>query len=77
MGLAGTQGLAPHYDDVELWVCQAEGSKRWRLHAPYKGMQLPATPSADLSPDDIGSVILDVTLKVESFVISHEHCMAS
>ena len=22
---AGTQGLAPHHDDVELWVCQTEG----------------------------------------------------
>lgn len=21
----GAQGLAPHYDDVELWICQTQG----------------------------------------------------
>jgi lysine-specific demethylase/histidyl-hydroxylase NO66 len=26
-----SQGLAPHYDDVEVFIFQTEGSKRWRL----------------------------------------------
>lgn len=60
---AGTQGLAPHHDDVEIWVCQSQGSKRWRLYAPLNGLQLPATPSPDLSPDVIGQPIMDVTLQ--------------
>lgn len=30
-----SQGLAPHFDDVELWVCQTEGSKRWRVYGPH------------------------------------------
>ena len=26
-----TQGFPPHYDDVEVFVLQLQGSKRWRL----------------------------------------------
>jgi lysine-specific demethylase/histidyl-hydroxylase NO66 len=31
---ANSQGFAPHYDDVEVFVLQTEGAKRWRLYAP-------------------------------------------
>lgn len=62
--VTGTQGLAPHYDDVEIWVCQTQGSKRWRLYEPLHGFQLPALPSPDLDPEDIGEPIMDVTLQV-------------
>lgn len=27
-----SQGLEPHHDDVEVFVLQTQGSKRWRLH---------------------------------------------
>ncbi|KAK2727283.1 hypothetical protein QYM36_007952 [Artemia franciscana] len=30
----GTQGLAPHYDDVEVFILQLEGSKHWKLYKP-------------------------------------------
>ena len=30
----GTQGFAPHYDDVEVFILQIEGKKRWRLYEP-------------------------------------------
>lgn len=30
----GTQGFAPHYDDIEAFVLQLEGRKRWRLYKP-------------------------------------------
>lgn len=30
----GTQGFAPHYDDIEAFVLQLEGKKRWRLYKP-------------------------------------------
>ncbi|KAK9802556.1 hypothetical protein WJX73_001613 [Symbiochloris irregularis] len=60
---AGTQGLAPHHDDVELWVCQTQGSKRWRLYKPWQGLALPALPSPDFDPADIGDPIMDVTLQ--------------
>jgi len=29
---AGTQGFAPHFDDVEVFMLQLEGKKRWRLY---------------------------------------------
>ncbi|KAA6418069.1 MAG: bifunctional lysine-specific demethylase and histidyl-hydroxylase NO66-like [Trebouxia sp. A1-2] len=60
----GTQGLAPHHDDVDIFVCQTEGSKRWRLYNPRKGFALPAQPSGDLPEDTLGDPVMDVTLQV-------------
>lgn len=31
---ANTQGFAPHYDDIEAFVFQIEGAKRWRVYNP-------------------------------------------
>ena len=31
---AGAQGFSPHYDDVEVFILQTEGSKHWRLYHP-------------------------------------------
>lgn len=30
----GSQGFAPHYDDIEAFVIQIEGRKHWKLYAP-------------------------------------------
>lgn len=30
----GTQGFAPHYDDIEAFILQLEGKKHWRLYSP-------------------------------------------
>uniref|UniRef100_A0A8C6VPG8 Bifunctional lysine-specific demethylase and histidyl-hydroxylase n=1 Tax=Naja naja TaxID=35670 RepID=A0A8C6VPG8_NAJNA len=30
----GSQGLPPHYDDVEVFILQLEGEKHWRLYRP-------------------------------------------
>lgn len=30
----GSQGFAPHYDDIEAFVLQIEGRKHWKLYAP-------------------------------------------
>ncbi len=38
---AGTQGFAPHWDDIEAFVLQLEGSKRWKVYPPPDGNQLP------------------------------------
>lgn len=58
------QGLAPHHDDVEIFVCQTEGSKRWRLYKPHKGFPLPNQPSGDLREEELSELVMDVTLKV-------------
>ncbi|XP_022235071.1 ribosomal oxygenase 1-like isoform X2 [Limulus polyphemus] len=31
---AGTQGFAPHYDDIEAFILQLEGKKLWKLYSP-------------------------------------------
>lgn len=33
----GTQGFAPHYDDIEAFIIQMEGKKHWRLYHPRSG----------------------------------------
>ncbi|KAL4853814.1 Ribosomal oxygenase 2 [Chlorella vulgaris] len=73
----GTQGLAPHYDDVEIFVVQTEGSKRWRLYRPTPSSaaatpagaqlahcQLANRVSGDLREADIGVPVMEVVLKV-------------
>jgi lysine-specific demethylase/histidyl-hydroxylase NO66 len=63
---AGTQGFAPHFDDIDAFVLQAEGAKRWRLFAPGPGLAagwpLPRYPSRDLARAELGACILDVVL---------------
>eukprot|EP01127_Copromyxa_protea_P018301 TRINITY_DN5724_c0_g1_i3.p1 TRINITY_DN5724_c0_g1~~TRINITY_DN5724_c0_g1_i3.p1 ORF type:complete len:399 (-),score=83.01 TRINITY_DN5724_c0_g1_i3:4-1200(-) len=58
------QGFAPHYDDVEVFILQVEGSKRWRLY-PHRDASehLDRTSSPNFDQADIGSPFLDVVLK--------------
>jgi len=58
---AGTQGLAPHNDEVEIFILQLEGKKEWKLHKPL--LELPRTYSPDLTPQQIGEPELHVTLE--------------
>ncbi|CAG2193440.1 NO66 [Mytilus edulis] len=60
----GTQGFAPHYDDIEAFILQLEGKKYWRLYSPRSDAEtLPRTSSGNFSEDDIGEPILDVVLE--------------
>ena len=59
----GTQGFAPHWDDVEVFMCQLEGSKHWRLYGPREeGERLPRFSSPNLSQDEVGEPILETVL---------------
>lgn len=60
------QGLAPHHDDVEIFVCQTEGTKKWQIYAPHNQYNLPPTSSRDFNPDEIGAPLMEVTLEVGS-----------
>ena len=66
-------GLAPHHDDVELFVCQTAGSKRWRLYAPVDGHQLPGAASGDLEEALLGDPIADITLQVTCHNMGRSH----
>ena len=58
----GCQGLAPHHDDVEVFILQTQGKKRWKLYPPLHGHALPATPSPDLNEADLKPCIMDIVL---------------
>ncbi|KAK7104186.1 ribosomal oxygenase 1-like [Littorina saxatilis] len=60
----GTQGFAPHYDDIEAFVIQLEGKKHWKLYNPRSDEEtLPRFSSKNFSQNDIGGTILDVVLE--------------
>ncbi|EKX48112.1 hypothetical protein GUITHDRAFT_137055 [Guillardia theta CCMP2712] len=56
-----SQGLAPHHDDVDVFVFQLHGRKRWRLYAPK--VRWPKSYSRDMRDKEIGEPVLDVVLK--------------
>lgn len=61
---AGTQGFAPHYDDIEAFVLQLEGKKRWRVYKPLNENEvLPRLSSPNYSQSDLSDPIIDVTLE--------------
>ncbi|XP_036406303.1 ribosomal oxygenase 1 [Megalops cyprinoides] len=61
---AGTQGFAPHYDDIEAFVVQLEGKKHWRVYNPRNDDEVLAPVSSpNFSQSEIGEPILDVVLE--------------
>ncbi|XP_041831983.1 ribosomal oxygenase 1 isoform X2 [Melanotaenia boesemani] len=60
----GTQGFAPHYDDIEAFVVQLEGKKHWRVYNPRSDEEvLPVLSSPNFDQSEIGKPILDVVLE--------------
>ncbi|CAN9501494.1 unnamed protein product [Ophioblennius macclurei] len=55
-----SQGLPAHYDDVEVFILQLEGEKRWRLYNPT--VPLAAEYNVE-SEERIGSPTHDIILK--------------
>jgi len=61
---AGTQGFAPHYDDIEAFVLQLEGKKRWRVYKPINKMEtLPQFSSRNFEQAEIGEPLIDCVLE--------------
>lgn len=60
----GTQGFAPHYDDIEAFILQLEGKKHWRLYSPRNDDEvLPRFSSGNFSQSEFGEPILDTVLE--------------
>lgn len=55
------QGFAPHYDDVEVFMLQLEGSKHWILSKPPTGEDdnLPREYSRDFHHSELGETLFD------------------
>lgn len=59
-----SQGFAPHYDDIEAFILQIEGKKRWRLYNPRNSAEhLPRYSSKNFDQNEIGEPILDVIVE--------------
>lgn len=59
-----SQGFAPHYDDIEAFVLQIEGKKRWRLYKPRnRSEMLPRESSRNFTQEEIGEPCMDVILE--------------
>lgn len=67
---ANSQGFAPHYDDIDAFVIQLEGAKRWRVYAPFADDELPRTSSKNFSQEDIAELemVFDGTLEAGDFL---------
>ncbi|XP_040457990.1 LOW QUALITY PROTEIN: ribosomal oxygenase 1 [Falco naumanni] len=60
----GTQGFAPHYDDIEAFVLQLEGKKHWRVYAPRTDAEvLPRFSSTNLTQAELGKPVLETVLE--------------
>ncbi|XP_024937149.1 ribosomal oxygenase 1 isoform X2 [Cephus cinctus] len=59
-----SQGFAPHYDDIEAFILQIEGKKRWRLYGVQTdGDYLARNSSGNFTGDEIGEPILDTVVE--------------
>ncbi|EDX17061.1 GD16684 [Drosophila simulans] len=58
-----SQGFAPHYDDIEAFVIQVEGRKRWLLYEPPKEADhLARISSGNYDQEQLGKPIIDEVL---------------
>jgi len=64
---ANSQGFAPHYDDIEAFILQTMGCKRWRVYPPRgTGGQsgiLPRHSSRDYKQHEAGEPVLECLLE--------------
>uniref|UniRef100_A0A1A9X4M9 Bifunctional lysine-specific demethylase and histidyl-hydroxylase n=1 Tax=Glossina brevipalpis TaxID=37001 RepID=A0A1A9X4M9_9MUSC len=59
-----SQGFAPHYDDIEAFVLQIEGRKRWKLYKPRQSEEILARfSSGNFSQEEIGKPIFEKVLQ--------------
>lgn len=79
---ANSQGFAPHYDDVDVFVLQLEGKKHWKAFKPFKNEEglyhpnfpaLPLTSSGDFTIEEVESCeeleeVVDQTLSAGDFL---------
>lgn len=78
----GTQGFAPHYDDVEVFILQLEGKKHWKAYEPRnKQEELPRYSSPNFGQGEIGEPCLDLVLEAGDLLylprgtIHQGHCL--
>lgn len=58
----GSQGFAPHYDDIEAFIIQLEGKKHWKLYKPKHEDVLARNSSMNFKAEELGPPFMKVTL---------------
>ncbi|XP_044254065.1 ribosomal oxygenase 1 [Tribolium madens] len=58
----GSQGFAPHYDDIEAFVIQLEGRKHWKLYQPKDEDVLARFSSPNFKREELGEPFMELTL---------------
>ena len=59
-----SQGFSPHFDDIDAFILQLEGKKRWRVYPPRsEDEMLPRYSSPNFTQDEIGEPVLEVVLE--------------
>ncbi|OQR93116.1 nucleolar protein [Achlya hypogyna] len=74
------QALAPHHDDVDVFVFQTQGSKNWKLYAPL--VPLAGEHSGDFTQEMIGEPTMELTLNEGDLLyfprgIIHQACTSN
>ncbi|RLN86358.1 hypothetical protein BBJ28_00004568 [Nothophytophthora sp. Chile5] len=60
----GTQGFAPHFDDIEAFLLQTEGCKHWKVYPPLNANEMLARyPSGNYAPEELGKPMLELDLE--------------
>eukprot|EP00439_Symbiodinium_sp_Y106_P058809 s473_g8.t1 len=58
----GSMGFKAHHDEVEVFMLQLEGAKRWRLHRCPKG-PLPRSYCWDYKEEELGPPLMELVLE--------------
>lgn len=59
-----SQGFAPHFDDIDAFILQVSGRKRWKLHKSVSDSSvLPRYSSRDFFKEELSDPIFDQVLK--------------
>jgi lysine-specific demethylase/histidyl-hydroxylase NO66 len=58
------QGFAPHFDDIDAFILQVSGKKKWKLYrAPEDSLVLPRYSSRDFAAGELGKPFWNGTLR--------------
>jgi len=61
---ARSQGFAPHFDDIDAFILQVSGKKRWKLYnSVSESSVLPRYSSRDFSPEELSEPTFDNILE--------------